>query len=76
MIRGNIAQDYEALINICSGWVGANKVLDGEWIRLYKSGSWVEVCLDFSNSPSFPQEGIGSWENEKLWSQWGERRGL
>ena len=64
MIRGNIAQDYEALINICSGWVGANKVLDGEWIRLYKSGSWVEVCLDFSNSPSFPQEGLESCGNE------------
>jgi hypothetical protein len=43
-------------------------VLDGlvrtRFWMVYKSGSWVEVCLDFSNSPSFPQEGLESCGNE------------
>jgi hypothetical protein len=43
-------------------------VLDGlvrtRFWMVYKSGSWVEVCLDFSNSPSFPQDGLESCGNE------------
>ena len=38
---------------------------------MYKSDSWVVVRIDFSNNPSFSQEGLESWGNEKLWSQRG-----